>query len=105
MLPDERSHNHLPSSKGTDHKSEKCFALAANLQEIQRTEEPGELYQKDTISKIQLRQLDNKKTKDLVFSKNKQKKNKQNTARVFWFVFVFQYCLFLEIHIEMVRMK
>ena len=53
MLPDERSHNHLPSSKGTDHKSEKCFALAANLQEIQRTEEPGELYQKDTISKIQ----------------------------------------------------
>ena len=53
MLPNERPHNHLPSSKGTDHKSEKYFALAADLQEIQRTEEPGELYHKDTISKIQ----------------------------------------------------
>ena len=53
VLPNERPHSHLPSSKGTDHRSEKYFALVADLQEIQRTEEPDELYRKDIISKIQ----------------------------------------------------
>ena len=36
-----------------DHKSDKYFASSANLQEIQRTEELGELYHKHAINKIQ----------------------------------------------------
>lgn len=40
-------------AKGISDKSGKYFAPAANLQEIQRTEEHGELHRKHSVSKIQ----------------------------------------------------